>query len=390
MNAARAERFVMTILSIGVLFGGMSPEHEVSCVSAASVLRHIDPDRFLVYRIGITKDGRQFLYEGDLEAIRDGSWEEDKASLIPAVLSPCPAHHGFLRLDKEAMTFQVVRLDCVLPILHGKNGEDGVMQGLLELSGIPYAGADTRSSAVCMDKTLTKLILTHYGVPQADFFILRKGEESPERIEAIEQRFSYPLFVKPASTGSSVGISKAKDRTELRAAMKKAFSYEDKILCEEYIPGAEVEVAVLERIAETGERELIVAQAGEIDPNSDFYDYDTKYKTDTARYFIPARISASAMRQVLSLAKRIFTLLDCRGFARVDFFVFGDTVVFNEINTIPGFTGISMYPKLMAHHGIPYRALLTRLIERAVGEDSPEQPSPGQSPPEKSEERRIL
>ena len=344
-----------------VLFGGVSTEHEISRVSASFVAENLDGERYEIHKMGITKSGAWYLYEGAADKIKDGTWENDTESLIPAVLSPCALHHGIMALDKSRKKYDIIRIDCAFPVLHGKNGEDGTVQGLLTLAGIPFVGCSTYSSAVCMDKVAAKILCEREGIKTSPFIFARNKEDFDYTAFALkaEEAFGYPVFVKPANAGSSVGITKAKDRDRLIAGILKAFEYDTKILIEKAMKGKEIEVAVI------GNTAPFASLCGEIDPQAEFYDYDTKYVTDTARFYIPAGISETASKKVRRSAETIFASLDCSGLARVDFFVDGEEVVFNEINTIPGFTAISMYPKLMKCEGRDHSRLLDELISLA-------------------------
>ena len=257
------------------------------------------------------------------------------------------------------------RIDVVFPVLHGENGEDGSVQGLLQLAGLPYVGPGVAASATCMDKTLTKLVADRAGIRQAAWRLVTARElaNNPEAVlDGVEKAFSYPVFIKPAGTGSSVGVSKAKNREALLAALTNASKYDSKILVEEFINGREVEVAVL------GNAGPAASVCGEIDSGTEFYDYDAKYISDCAQLYIPARIPEEVSERVRDNAIRIYEAMGCRGLSRVDFFVTyeGQEIVFNEINTLPGFTSISMYPKLFEASGIPYPELLDNLIELAL------------------------
>ena len=355
-------------ITLGVVFGGASSEHEISCLSAASVLANLDPARYRVLPVGITKGGLWFVYTGEVQSVENGAWEQDAEHLLPCVISPCTATHGLFVLDKAAGTFRVEKLDCVFPVVHGENCEDGKLQGLLALSGIPFVGCDTLSSAVTMDKVTTKLLLSSYGIPQAKWTLvyrheLAAGEE--KAIARVEAALPYPVFVKPSGTGSSFGVSRAANREELSRALGDAAQYDEKILIEEEICGSEVEVALLERVGEDGRKTLQASTPGEIVPDGEFYDYEAKYVKGTSRCLAPAGISASAAERVRMYAKQIFSALGCAGFSRADFFVSGEKIIFNEINTIPGFTAISMYPKLFGYDGIAYPELLNILVDSA-------------------------
>ncbi len=349
-------------LNVCVLFGGMSPEHQVSLRSAASVLQNLNPEKYNIMPVGITQEGDWFLYGGsDYTQLPGGKWLENPDNRRAAI-SPVRGQ-GLLCFEGDCVVRQQV--DVVFPVLHGENGEDGAMQGLLQMAGIPYVGPHIAESAVSMDKTLTKLVADQAGVPQAAWELIR-ASELPARMEQmldkIETRFAYPVFVKPAGTGSSVGVSKAMDRAQLKNALEAAAAYDEKILVEEFIHGREVEVAVL------GNATPVASVCGEIDSGAEFYDYDAKYITDTSVAYIPARISEEVAEQVREQAVKVYNAIGCKGLSRVDFFVtYEDSrVVFNEINTLPGFTSISMYPKLFAASGIAYDELLDQLLELAL------------------------
>ena len=352
----------MRKINVLVLFGGMSPEHEVSLRSAESVLNHMSAEKYNILPVGITKEGAWILYGGhDYSQLPSGLWTEYPANR-PAAISPIRGQ-GLLCFEGDCVVRQSV--DVVFPVLHGENGEDGAMQGLLQLAGIPYVGPHVSASAVAMDKTLTKLVADNAGITQAKWQLVRNSDLN-NRIEQIvdqlETRFSYPMFVKPAGTGSSVGVSKAGDRAALMDALLSAGVYDDKILVEEFIHGKEIEVAVM------GNDSPVASICGEIDSGTEFYDYEAKYITDTSVAYIPARIPEDVAEQVRDQAVRIYSAIGCQGLSRVDFFVTyeDNRVVFNEINTIPGFTSISMYPKLFAASGIPYEQLIDELLQLAM------------------------
>ena len=352
----------MKKLSVCVLFGGISPEHEVSLRSAESVLNNMDPEKYNIFPVGITKDGDWILYAGDDYCeLPDGRWQTHPCNRR-ATISPVRGQ-GLLSFEGDCVVRE--RIDVVFPVLHGENGEDGAMQGLLQMAGIPYVGPHVSSSAVAMDKTLTKLVADQAGVTQAAWYLVRESDLE-DRMEAvldrIEERFQYPVFVKPAGTGSSVGVSKAGDRDALERALQIAGTYDRKILVEEFIHGREVEVAVM------GNRSPVASVCGEIDSGAEFYDYDAKYITDTSVAYIPARIPEDVAEQVRDAAVKVYMAIGCQGLSRVDFFVNKQTgkITFNEINTLPGFTSISMFPKLFAQSGIPYGQLIDQLLELAM------------------------
>ncbi len=352
----------MKKLSVCVLFGGVSPEHEVSLRSAESVLNNIDHSKYNVFPVGIKKDGDWVLFTGkDYSMLPTGEWETYPHNRRAAI-SPVRGQ-GLLSFEGDCVVREWI--DVVFPVLHGENGEDGAMQGLLQLAGIPYVGPHISASAVAMDKTLTKLVADSAGVPQAAWMLVRNRElasHMEQILDSLEQRFAYPMFVKPAGTGSSVGVSKAADREALEKALTEAGRFDDKILVEEFIHGREVEVAVM------GNANPVASVCGEIDSGAEFYDYESKYITDTSTAYIPARIPGEVEEQVRDAAVKIYSAIGCQGLSRVDFFVtYADNrVVFNEINTIPGFTSISMYPKLFDASGIPYTQLIDELLKLAM------------------------
>ena len=352
----------MRKLSVCVLFGGMSPEHEVSLRSAESVLNHLNQEKYNVFPVGITKNGDWVLYGGkDYSKLPSGEWLHCEANRRAAI-SPVRGQ-GLLSFEGDCVVRE--RIDVAFPVLHGENGEDGAIQGLLQLAGIPYVGSNVVASATCMDKTLMKLVADCAGIRQAAWQLVTAQElavNAEAVLNAAEARFAYPMFIKPAGTGSSVGVSKAKNREALLTALQNAAKFDRKILIEEFINGREVEVAVL------GNDAPAASICGEIDSGTEFYDYDAKYISDCARLYIPARIDEQTAENVRDTAIRVYQALGCKGLSRVDFFVTYDKneIVFNEINTIPDLTSVSMYPKLLAASGIPYSEQLDRLIELAT------------------------
>ena len=352
----------MSKLNVCILFGGISPEHAVSLRSAESVLNNIDHNKYHVFPVGITREGKWIYFGGkDYSMLPAGTWM-DYADNCEAMISPVRGQ-GLLRFTEAGVTQQ--KIDVVFPVLHGENGEDGAMQGLLQMAGIPYVGPHVSASAVAMDKTLTKLVVDKAGVPQAAWELVlssRLGKHMASIVESLEQRFAYPMFVKPAGTGSSVGVSKAADREGLEKALRDAGKFDEKILGEEFIHGREIEVAVM------GNDSPGASVCGEIDSGVEFYDYNAKYVTNTSTAYNPARIPEDVQEIVREAAVKVYSAVGCQGLSRVDFFVTYEEnrVVFNEINTIPGFTSISMYPKLFAASGIPYSKLIDQLLELAV------------------------
>ena len=353
-------------MKLAVIFGGISSEHDISCLSAASILRNLDREKYEVYPVGITQDGRWYYCpDCTADTVENGEWERLNGK-VPALFPPDRSVHGLVLL-RDGKT-ETVRLDCVFPVLHGVGGEDGTMQGLLELAGIPYVGCGVAASANSMDKSITKVLVDAAGVRQAKYYLALRYdfERNAEGVvrTAADRLGSFPVFVKPCSQGSSVGVAKANDMLELAAGLTEAFKLDDKVLVEEFIDGHEVECAVL------GNHSPIASTVGEIAPAQEFYTFDAKYKDEASQLYIPAHITPQQIETVRQNALRVYAALGCRGLSRVDFFVThaDGEVVFNELNSIPGFTSISMYPKLFAHEGIDYPALLDRLIGLALEE----------------------
>lgn len=348
--------------TIAVLFGGASSEHDVSRISVTSVLQHIPADRYDVIKVGITKDGRWLLYTGDEALIADGSWEQVETN-CPAFIAPDPTVKGLVVL--RSGSYEILPIDVVFPVLHGKNGEDGTLQGLLQMNGIPFVGCDLLSSATCMDKATTNILLEAAGVPQAKFLWLYSIDYAARKAEIlaeIENRLGgYPVFVKPANAGSSVGVSKVHCEAELDGAIEKAAAEDGRIVIEENIVGQEVECAVL------GNEDPKASVVGEIVTDADFYDYEDKYVNGTSQLYIPAHIPEETAEEIRKTAVHAYRSLGCGGLSRVDFFVRkSDGKIFlNELNTLPGFTSISMYPKLWAKSGLEYSDLLDTLIQYA-------------------------
>ena len=349
----------MDKITVLLLFGGISTEHEVSCISAASVAEHIDPERYEVIRVGITCDGRWLLWEGDCDGMRDRSWE--KAEGLPTACLLPDAGLSSLCILRESGA-ELRHVDCVFPVLHGIGGEDGTVQGLCRLAGIPCVGCGVASSAVCMDKAMTKAAAAQAGLSQARWLVADPGADEAETVARVEESFEYPVFVKPANAGSSVGISKVRSREELYTALTVAAKVDPKVVIEETVIGQEVEVAVL------GNRKPFASIVGEVAAVDGFYSYSGKYLDNTSGLYIPARLDADTAERVRAEAVKAYKALGCAGFSRADFFVTAKgEVIFNEINTIPGFTSISMYPKLMNASGIPFGELVDRLIALACG-----------------------
>lgn len=334
---------------VAILFGGKSTEHEVSRVSAASVLRNIDISKYDVYPIGITKQGEWFEYAGNVDKIENGEWERDEY---------------YKTTEGQKVLFNK-EVDVVFPVLHGLCGEDGTVQGLCRLIDIPCVGPNVMSSSVCMDKVYTKYVLEHFNIKQADYVVVNLAEYKENReeiINTIEKKLEYNVFIKPSNSGSSVGISKAHNREELIHGLEEALKFDRKVLVEEAINAREIEVAVL------GNDKPFAGVPGEILPAKEFYDYEAKYENAASKLLIPAALNNEQLEEIKLLAIKIYSALDCAGMARVDFLVDKETteIYLNEVNTIPGFTKISMYPKMWEAAGKAYKNLIDDLIELAV------------------------
>ncbi len=344
------------LLRVGVLFGGRSGEHEVSLVSAASVIRGLDPDKYEAVPIGITKDGHWLIGEG-------------AAKMLPEVLktgrrvmlTADPTEAALMPLDRGA---GAQRLDVIFPVLHGTYGEDGTIQGMLDLAGLPYVGAGVLGSAIGMDKDVAKRLCQTEGIPVVPWVTVHRWEweKDPVAVKSeIEEKFPYPVFVKPATLGSSVGMTKVHKADELGAAIDLACEFGMKILVEKAVSAREIEVSVL------GNHEPKASLPGEIVPHREFYDYTAKYLEDGTQLVIPAQLKPAQVQKIQSLAVQAFRALELSGMARVDFFLEkkGNKLYLNEVNTIPGFTSISMYPKLWEASGISFRQLIDKLIDLA-------------------------
>jgi len=361
-TAARGKVWsVLKKLKVAVLFGGASSEHEVSRMSATSVLNNLDTEKYDVLPVGITKDGRWYLYSGPVEDLCSGAWERHSGN-VPAAICPGSGLAGLVAFENGVC--RSLPVDVVFPVLHGKNGEDGTIQGLLELAGLPYVGCGVLGSAVCMDKIIANRVMDATGIPRCEWDCMERWQR-PE-LAAIARRaaekLGWPIFVKPANAGSSVGISKARDMAELEAAVDLALQHDSRVVFERFVQGQEVECAV------RGNDEVSGTHPGEILASAEFYTYDDKYISGTSRVAIPAQLAPEKLDEVRDLAVRAYRALCCKGLARVDFFVEHGTqrVLLNEVNTLPGFTSISMYPKLMLAAGETYPGLLDSLITLAL------------------------
>lgn len=356
--SAAATRPAGDRLRLAVILGGRSPEHAVSVVSGRSILATADPDRFEVEPFGITRGGHWLTPAETRERLaRVEAGMQNDLGPEPDGREP----RGILAAPEALAALRGV--DVVFPIVHGPHGEDGTLQGLLELAGVPYVGSGVAASAAGMDKALMRAVFAQAGLPQARYHVLR-GEEAraprAEALRAVADDLGFPLFVKPANGGSSIGVVRAQAAEELAPAIAEAARYDHIVLCEEALPGREIECAVL------GNSEPHPSPLGEIRPAEGFYTYEAKYGDRGTELIVPAAVSPAAEEQVRGYAVRAFRALDCAGLARVDCFVDGDRVWVNEVNTLPGFTPISMYPRLWEEAGVGYRQLITRLVEFAL------------------------
>ncbi|MFP4456806.1 MAG: D-alanine--D-alanine ligase family protein [Clostridia bacterium] len=340
---------------IVLIFGGKSAEHEVSIASAASIFKNIDKEKYIIGTIGVNKEGF-FIENTDPTALKPLQESVEETSIKLDNKPYIFLRDNWLDLINDA--------DIIFPLIHGPSGEDGSLQGMLETLNKKYVGSKVTSSAICMDKSLAKIILKSAGLPVVPYKILNKKEyDFNQKLDLPNQLLNFPLFIKPANLGSSIGITKVKFETELSEALELAFSYDNKVLIEKAMQGRELEISVL------GNDELKVSLPGEIVTLTEYYDYDTKYVTDNAELIVPAKVSDNIIEEIKDYAKRAYRVLGCKGLARIDFFLENNKLYINEVNTIPGFTKISMYPRLFIHEGITYTKLITTLIELAENEE---------------------
>lgn len=338
----------MNKIKTAVLFGGISSEHEISLLSVANILNSIPKDKYEIYPLGITKAGK-WLYCPKITNEIPENWETDG---VPAYISPDATIKGIITQNG------VLPIDVVFPVLHGKGGEDGTVQGLLQLAQIPYVGCGVLSSALCMDKITANRVMDACNIPRCEWLCMTADQMID--FDAIEKeiasKLKYPVFVKPSNAGSSVGVSKAKDKQQLKNACALALKHDSRIIFERFVKGREIECAVM------GNINLQVSSPGEILASAEFYDYDDKYKNGTSRTQIPADLPKEILEKMRQIAASAYKCLACEGLARVDFFVEDNKVLLNEINTMPGFTAISMYPKMMQASGLNYNEICDKLI----------------------------
>lgn len=346
--------------TVAVLFGGCSTEYVVSLQSAYAVITNIDRKAYEVVLLGITREGKWFRYTGDVENIPEDRWHTDREHCTTAWILPDREKKGILELTKEGAKF--TKLDAAFPMLHGKNGEDGTVQGLIELAGIPLVGCDTLSSALCMDKDRAHRLAALAGIRVPKAVVFQKGI-AEEQMYAETAPLRYPLFVKPVKAGSSFGITKIYEKGQLKEAAEEAFSHDKEVIVEEAIEGFEVGCAIL------GNGELLAGEVDEIELSHGFFDYTEKYTLQSSKIHMPARVPEEMRERVREAAKKIYKALGCRGFARVDLFLTPDQeLVFNEVNTIPGFTSHSRYPNMMRGIGMDFAEIVARLLRLAMDE----------------------
>ncbi|GAA1079601.1 D-alanine--D-alanine ligase DdlA [Tsukamurella spumae] len=348
---------------MAVVFGGRSSEHAVSCVSAGSILAHLDPERYQVIPVGITRAGAWVLSDGDAQALRFSDRALPSVADGPTDLALLPGAE-LVSVHADSAGELLGTVDVVFPVLHGPYGEDGTLQGLLEMVGVPYVGAGVLASAAGMDKEFAKKLLAADGLPVGDFHVLRQRET--EVPSDVLHRLGLPLFVKPARGGSSIGITRVTDLTELPAAIAEARKWDPKVIIEAAVIGREVEIGVLERPDGSAAASAIAEIEMAADAEHSFYDFETKYLDDRAQYTVPANLPEEQAAVIRDLAVRAFHAFDCQGLSRVDFFQTADGPVINEVNTMPGFTSTSMYPRMWAESGVDYAELLTVLIDTAL------------------------
>lgn len=342
---------------LAIIFGGYSSEYEVSLKSAASVIEHLNRDLYKIILIGITKKGDWFRYYGDTEKIANDTWFSEK-DCVPVVITQSRNLPGLIEFHEDEFT--TTTIDVAFPILHGKNGEDGTVQGLLELAGIPFVGCDTLSSALCMDKDFAHRIALNAGVKVPASITATKSMSIQDIVNKTEV-LKYPLFIKPAKAGSSFGITRVCYQDELHSAIGLAFEHDSKVVIEESIDGFEVGCAIL------GNDQLIVGEVDEIELQKGFFDYKEKYTLESSKIHMPARIDKITKEKIQNTALALYEALGCSGFARVDMFLTPNgNIVFNEINTIPGFTSHSRYPSMLAGIGISFEEILDKLIRLAM------------------------
>lgn len=347
--------------TLAVLFGGCSSEYDVSLHSAAAVMRAVDKTRYELIKLGITRMGQWLLYNGGIDAIEDDSWHRHP-SCTPALLSPSREDHGLWLMREDGCTLKT--LDLCLPVLHGKYGEDGTVQGLLELAGIPVAGCSSLASALCMDKEMAHRVAMQAGISCPRFVSVHRGgnvKEAAQQVMAGMQGIPFPWFIKPARAGSSFGITRIQEASQVSPALAEAFRHDNKAVVEEGVEGFEVGCAIL------GSDAPRIGTVDAIQLAGGFFNYHEKYTLESAQILLPAPLSAADTARVKATALQLYHLLGCSGFARVDlFFTPGGNIIFNEVNTIPGMTNHSRFPGMLQHAGLPFAQMVQTMLEQAV------------------------
>lgn len=350
----------MKKLNVAVIFGGASSEYGVSLESSYAVIANLNREKYDPVLIGITKEGQWFYFNGDIDKIKNDSWCNDQ-DCVPAVISPNRADHKLLILKAHGV--EEIKIDAAFPVLHGKNGEDGTVQGVIELAGIPLVGCGILASALCMDKDRAHKLAAAAGVRVPNALVLTSKGERQRAVEFAKEN-GYPLYVKPVKAGSSYGVTKVLEPVELQPAILSAFQYDDQVIIEENIEGFEVGCAVM------GNEFLTVGEVDEIELSSGFFDFTEKYTLKTSAIHVPARITREKAEEIRQTGKTIYKALGCSGFARVDMFLTpSGEIVFNEVNTIPGFTEHSRFPGMMKAAGITFSEILDRIIGLAVEQE---------------------
>lgn len=346
---------------LAIFFGGKSDEYSVSLHSAAAIINNVPEELYDVTLVGITQEGQWLLYEGNTDKINDDTWHKGKLS--PVLLNMGNSFKGLIKLNLDSNTFEKVEIDCIFPVLHGRNGEDGTIQGLCQMTGIPFVGCDMTSSAVSMDKEFTHIICENAGITTAPYVsAVNSNKLNVKKLydEAVE-KLSHPMFIKPANNGSSIGISKVRNYDEFEKGLMEAFQHDNKVVIEKMIDGFEIGCAVL------GNEELIIGEVDEIETKNDFFDYVEKYSQHNSKIHCPARISDELKKEAKAIAENTYKALGCKGLSRVDMFVTPDNKIYlNEINTIPGLTDLSRYPSMLKKIGIEYSDLIVKLVELAI------------------------
>ena len=352
----------MNKTKLAILFGGKSDEYSVSLHSAAAIIDNVPKELYDITLVGITREGRWLHYEGSTDKINDDTWH--KGSLSPVLLS-MDEFKGLIKLYEKDNSYEKIEIDCIFPVLHGRNGEDGTIQGMCRMSGLPFVGCDMTSSAVSMDKEYTHMICEMSGIKTAPFMsaVNHKDLNIVKLYEEACEKLSLPIFIKPANNGSSIGISKVRNFDEFEKGIMEAFQYDRKIILESNIEGFEIGCAVV------GNDELIIGEVDEIDTKNDFFDYVEKYSQHNSKIHCPARISHDLKVRAKEIAAKTYKALGCRGLSRVDMFLTPENEIYlNEINTIPGLTGLSRYPSMLKKIGIEYKDLIVKLVDLAMEE----------------------